>query len=110
MIHAERIRQIAHQKGESFAIDVIQQLVEASGFELLPFTTPDAEAIADVWLKLKANGATDQDWEKHRFDILLCAVAHSRGYMLVTDDTGDHFKAVPSRINTSALQKQLKQM
>jgi predicted nucleic acid-binding protein len=110
LVHAERIRQIADQKGEKFAIDVIQQLVEASGFELLPFSVEDAEAIADVWLALKAKGATDDDWKQHRLDLLLCAVAQSRDYTLVTDDTGSHFEVVSSRMNTTDLQNWLKQV
>ena len=110
LIHAERIRQIADQKGEDFAIDVIQQFVEASGFELLPFSVEDAEAIADVWLALKAKGATGDYWKQHRLDLLLCAIAQSRGYTLVTDDTGSHFEVVSSRMNTTDLQNWLRQM
>ncbi len=94
LVHAERIRQIANDKGEAFALDVIQQLVEASNFELLPFEVKDAEAVAELWLNLKAKGANESDWKKHRFDILLCAVARSRGYTLITDDLGVHFEIV----------------
>jgi len=104
LVHAERIRQIADQKGEDFAIDVIQQLVEDSRFELLPLDVADAEAVADVWLQLKSQGASDNDWRQHRFDILLCAIARARGYALVTDDTGQHFEAVPTRMSTAQLQ------
>ena len=104
LVHAERIRQIADQKGEDFAIDVIQQLVEDSRFELLPLDVADAEAVADVWLQLKSQGASDKDWRQHRFDILLCAIARARGYALVTDDTGQHFEAVPTRMSTAQLQ------
>ena len=104
LVHAERIRQIADQKGEDFAIDVIQQLVEDSRFELLPLDVADAEAVADVWLQLKSQGASDNDWRQHRFDILLCAIALARGYALVTDDTGQHFEAVPTHMSTAQLQ------
>lgn len=104
LVHAERIRQIADQKGEDFAIDVIQQLVEDSRFELLPLDVADAEAVADVWLQLKSQGASDNDWRRHRFDILLCAIARARGYALVTDDTGQQFEAVPTRMSTAQLQ------
>lgn len=110
LVHAERIRQIADKKGENFAIDTIQQLVEDSRFKLLPFDVQDAEAVADVWLDLKSQGASGDDWKRHRFDILLCAIARSRGYTLVTDDTGGHFGTVPSRMNTTDLQNWLEQM
>lgn len=100
LVHAERIRQIADEKGEDFAIDVIRQLVEDSRFELLPFGVADAEAVADVWLDFKSQGASDTDWKQHRFDILLCAIARARGFTLVTDDTGQHFGTVPSRMST----------
>ncbi len=109
LIHAERIRQIADQKGELFTLQVIQQLVADSGFQLLPFTVEDAEAVADAWLDLKARGATEADWKKHRFDILLCAIARSRGYALVTDDEGQHFEIVSERMKTTDLQSWLEQ-
>jgi len=104
LVHAERIRQIADEKGEEFAIDVIQQLVEDSCFELLPFDVRDAEAVSTVWLDLKSQGASDNDWKQHRFDILLCAIARARGFALITDDTGQHFGTVPSRMSTIDLQ------
>jgi predicted nucleic acid-binding protein len=104
LVHAERIRQIADERGEDFAIDVIQQLVEESRFKLLPFEVGDAEAVADVWLALKSQGASDDYWRQHRFDILLCAVARSRGYTLITDDKGQHFETVSSCMNTADLQ------
>ncbi|MCI0564185.1 MAG: PIN domain-containing protein [Nitrososphaera sp.] len=110
LIHAERIRQIADEKGDAFAIDVIRQLVDASGIELLPFTTEDAEAIADVWHYLKAKGATENDWRQHRFDLFLCAIAQSRGYTLITDDKGQHFEVITSRMSLTDLQKWLKQI
>ena len=106
----ERIRQIADKLGEDFAIHMIQQLVEASRFELLPFDVRDAEAVADVWLALKSQGESDDYWKQHRFDILLCAVARSRVYTLVTDDTGKHFKTVSSRMNITDLQHWLEQI
>ena len=107
LIHAERIRQLADKRGEDFAIHIIQQFVEASGFELLPFSVADAEAVASVWLKLKTQGLDDKYWRSHRLDILLCAVAKSRDYTLITDDTGRHFEVVASRMNTTELQNWL---
>ena len=109
LAHAERIRQIADEKGEDFAIHIIQQLVEASRFELLPFEVTDAEAVADVWLDLKSRGASDDVWRQHRFDILVCAIARARGYTLVTDDTGQHFETVPSRMNIAQLRNWIEQ-
>ena len=110
LAHAERIRQIADEKGEQFALHVIQQLVAESGFELLPFSVEDAEAMAEVWLALKAKGATEHDWEQNRLDILLCAVAQSRGCTLITDDAGQHFNVVTSRMKTTDLRKWLEQI
>lgn len=110
LVHAERIRQIAHEKGEAFAIDTIKQLVEASLFQLLPFEVADAEAVAEIWLALKAKGSSNDDWKQHRFDILLCAIAQARGYTLITDDKGLHFEAVSARMNTVGLQNWLEQL
>lgn len=110
LIHAERIRQIADEKGDDFAIHIIQQLVEASGFQLLPFTVADAEAVAQIWLTLKGQGATYEYWREHRFDILLCAIAQARGYTLITDDGGSHFEVVTSRMNTKDLLTWLAQL
>ena len=84
--------------------------MEASLFELLPFEIVDAEAVANVWLALKAKGSSDDDWKQHRFDILLCAIAQSRGYTLITDDTGQHFETVLARMNTPSLQNWLEQI
>ncbi len=100
IIHAERIRQLADDKGEAFAIDVIRQQVAQSEFDLLPFTTADAEALADLWHDLKsavepAHNAIDY-WRHNSIDLLLCAVARSRGYPLVTDDAGRHFDLLVS--------------
>lgn len=108
LIHAERIRQIVEERGENFALHIIQQLVAASGFELLPLSVEDAEAIAEVWLDLKKRETrSDKEWQtywrQNRFDILLCAIARSRGYTLVTDDKGVHFDVV-TRLNTADLQ------
>ncbi len=110
LVHAERIRQIADEKGETFAINTIQQLVEASLFELLPFEVTDAETVAEIWLALKAKGLGHDDWKKHRFDILLCAIARSRGYTLITNDAGQHFDVISDRKNTANLQSWLEQL
>jgi len=112
IIHAERIRQLADDKGEAFSIDVIRQAVNQSEFALLAFTTADAEALADLWHDLKSavDPATNADdyWRQNCIDILLCAVARSRGYTLVTDDSGDHFDwLTPGHMNTSELESWL---
>ncbi len=109
LVHAERIRQIADAKGEDFAIDVVQQLVEVSRFELLPFDVRDAEAVGEAWLDLKSRGASEDVWQQHRFDILLCAIARARGYTLVTDDTGKHFEIVSARMDSAELQSRIEQ-
>lgn len=112
VIHAERIRQLADKNGEDFAIDIIRQAVDQSEFALLPFTTADAEALADLWPELKAaiepaDNATDY-WRRNCIDILLCAVARARGYTLVTDDRGQHFDwLVAGRMNTGELESWL---
>lgn len=108
IIHAERVRQLADDRGEAFAIEVVRQQVAQSEFDLLPFTTADAEALADLWPDLKAAvepaGNADDYWRRNCIDILLCAVARSRGYTLVTDDKGQHFDwLVVERMDTGAL-------
>jgi predicted nucleic acid-binding protein len=110
LVHAERIRQIADARGEDFTIDVIQQLVEESRFELLPFDVRDAEAVGEAWLDLKSRGVSEDDWQQHRFDILLCAIARARSYTLVTDDAGKHFGIVSARMNTAELQSWIEQL
>jgi predicted nucleic acid-binding protein len=112
IIHAERIRQLADKNGEDFAIDSIRQAVDQSEFALLPFTTADAEALADLWLELKAGVEPGQNaveyWRRNCIDILLCAVARARGYTLVTDDQGQHFDwLVAERMNTGQLESWL---
>ncbi len=112
IIHAERVRQLADDRGEAFSIEVIRQQVIESGFDLLPFTTADAEALADLWHDLKsavepADNATAY-WRHNSIDILLCAVARSRGYPLVTDDQGRHFDLLAAkRMNTGELENWL---
>ena len=107
LVHAERIRQIAEQYGSSFAIDVVRQFVADARFELLPLAAGHAEAVADVWLQLKQIGVDDKYWQAHRFDIVLCAVARSSGYTLVTEETGSHFLVVPDRMDIEALEAML---
>jgi len=112
IIHAERVRQLADSKGETFAIEVIRQAVAQSEFDLLPFTTGDAEALADLWHDLKSAVEPTHDaidyWRRNSIDILLCAVARSRGYPLVTDDRGPHFDSLVSeRLNTGELESRL---
>ncbi len=109
LIHAERIRQIANSRGEQFAIDIIRQQVAASKFKLLPLSAQDAETVADVWLALKAREVTGDYWQTHKFDIVLCAIARSRNYTLITDDQGQHFEVVSSRMNTTQLENWLNQ-
>jgi predicted nucleic acid-binding protein len=104
LVHAERIRQIAEQYGGSFAIDVVRQFVADARFELLPLSVEHAETVADVWLQLRHNGMDDRYWQIHRFDIVLCAIARSSGYTLVTEEKGDHFALVSERVNTTELE------
>ncbi len=110
LVHAERIRQVADEKGHSFAIDVVRQFVNEYGFELLPLSIQHAEAIAEVWLNLKLQGYASTDWRAHRFDIVLCAIAQSSGYSLVTSDTGRHFKLVANRIEIDKLEAWLENL
>ncbi len=104
LMHAERIRQIAAEKGENFVIDFIRQAVKASKFQLLPFEVQDAEAIADVWLELNRNNQTKAYWKKHRLDILLHAIIYARNYPLATDDTGKHLETAAGLMNSTDLQ------
>ncbi len=109
IIHAERIRQLADSKGEAYAVDTVRQAVAQSEFALLPFSPADAEALADLWHDLKAAvepamNAADY-WRRNCIDILLCAVARSRGYTLVTDDKGQHFEwLVAAHMDTGQLE------
>lgn len=104
LVHAERIRQIAHQKGLDFAIDSLRQAINDAKFKLLPLNVEDAEAVADVWLYLVSQQlATEAYWNKNRFDIILCAIAHARQYPLVSDDQGKHFNFVPQLIRSQEL-------
>ncbi|MCB0231747.1 MAG: PIN domain-containing protein [Anaerolineae bacterium] len=104
LVHAERIRQIAEQYGEDFAIDVVRQFIADARFDLLPLTTEHAEELGDVWLQLQVTGCDEAYWHKHRFDIVICAIARSSGYTLVTDETGSHFDLLSDRINMTELQ------
>ncbi|MFN8486846.1 MAG: hypothetical protein U0350_04585 [Caldilineaceae bacterium] len=110
LVHAERIRQIADRYGDRFALDVVRQFINDASFELLPLTTLDAEAVADVWLELKAKGLADDYWKAHRFDIVLCAVARATGYMLIVEDRGQHFALILQRMRTSELVTWLKSL
>lgn len=110
LVHAERIRQLADEKGETFALDLIRQAVIASRFEPLPFEMQDAEAIGETWLTLKDKGYSDQEWQKYKMNVLLCAVARSRGYPLLTDDKGDHFDILPHKLNSSQLDQWLEHL
>ena len=103
LVHAERIRQVADQYGERFALDVVRQFIAAAQFELLPLSIADAEAMAALWLDLKESGADTEYWHQHRFDIVLCAIARTTGYTLVTDDQGAHFDRVAGRISLKEL-------
>ena len=107
LVHAERIRQIAEQYGGSFAIDVVRQFVADARFDLLPLVAEHAEAVAEIWLQLRQDGANEDTWRAHRFDIVLCAVALASGYTLVTEETGAHFAVVPDRMNIEALEVML---
>lgn len=104
LVHAERIRQIAEHYGGSFAIDVVRQFIADARFELLPLAAEHAETVAEIWLQLRQEGATEDTWRAHRFDIVLCAVARSSGYTLVTEEKGSHFALVPARMSTVELE------
>jgi len=114
IIHAERIRQIANQYGETFSIDAPRQFIRNYQFQLLPFSAQDAEAVAAIWLyicgKISVNDQQDY-WLHNCIDVLLCAVAHARGYMLVTNDQcGHHFEIVSDRMTTNELEARLMSM
>lgn len=110
LIHAERIRQIAEQYGGGFAIDVVRQFVADARFELLPLSVEHAETVGDVWLQLRQDGLDDTYWQAHRFDIVLCAIARSSGYTLVTEEKGNHFALVSERMNAAELETLLASM
>ena len=71
LVHAERVRQMADQFGDRFALSVVRQFIAAAQFELLPLSIADAEAMAALWLDLKESGADTEYWHQHRFDIVL---------------------------------------
>lgn len=115
LVHAERIRQLARDKGEQFALDFVRQQVKDSRFQPLSFSLGDAETVAHIWLALSQklnfphgdNEDASNYWNKHKLDILLCAVAVNRGYTLVTDDKGSHFDLVPMKLTVNELKQQL---
>ena len=108
LVHAERIRQVADRYGRQFSVDVVRQFIQDTRFEILPLTVGNAEAVADVWLELKSEGLDEDYWGKHRFDIVLCAIARSTGYTLVTAEVrGRHFDVVASRMSIGELESQL---
>ncbi len=109
LVHAERIRQVADEKGLTFSIDFFRQAVALTGFTLIDLTQEDAEAVAALWLELRDKGQTETYWKAHRFDILLCAIARTRGYTLITDDEGTHFQLVVRRQSSVELQQWLMQ-
>lgn len=104
LVHAERIRQIAEQYGGSFAVDVVRQFITDARFDLLPLAPEHAEAVAEIWLQLRQGGANEDTWRAHRFAIVLCTVARSSGYTLVTQETGSHFAVVSDRMDIAALE------
>lgn len=104
LVHAERVRQMADQYGDCFALNVIRQYIADTEFDLLPLSIADAEMLAEVWLELKESGADSNYWHQHRFDILLCAIARATGHTLVVEDRGRHFNGVPARMNISELE------
>ncbi len=105
LVHAERIRQIANHYGEQFAIDIVRQFIRDARFILHPLSVEDAESVADVWLKLKSWGMNEDYWKQHRFDILLCAIACSTGYKLITaEEHGTHFEILTERMSVQELE------
>lgn len=105
LVHAERVRQMADQFGDRFALSVIRQYIADTDFELLPLSIADAETLAEIWLELKQSGVDSKYWHQHRFDIMLCAVARATGYTLVVEDRGEHFKTIPARLSLNELEK-----
>jgi len=98
IVHAERIRQVADEYGKRFSINVVHQYLDERQFQILPFTAEQAEAIADLWIAIKSSNYYHEGyWRKNRFDIVLCAVAYSTGYMLVAEDGGKHFDLIERR-------------
>ncbi len=110
LVHAERIRQIADQFGDRFALNVIRQYLADTEFELLPLSIADAEMLSEVWIELKESGADTKYWHQHRFDILLCAIARATGYTLVVEDRGTHFKSVPARLSIAELESLINEL
>lgn len=104
LVHAERVRQIADQYGSGFAIDVVRQFIADARFDLLPLTAEHAETVAEVWLQLPEPDSTKDYWRAHRFDIILCAIARSTGYTLVSSETGSHFALVADRMSVAELE------
>jgi len=104
LVHAERLRQVADTRGENFAIDVVRQFIADARFQLLPLTTEQAETVAEIWLQLKRNRASEDYWKANRFDIVLCAIARSSGHTLVTDEKGEHFAVISDRMNMAELE------
>ena len=104
LVHAEIIRRMANEYGERYSIEVIRQVILDAQFELRPMSVDQAEAVADVWLALQNRGKDSAYWRAHRFDIVICAVAHATEYKLVTDDTGVHFRLVSDRIKSNELE------
>jgi len=95
IVHAERIRQVADDQGEKFSIKVVHQYLQAYGFQILPLSAKQAEAIADLWITIKSSDYYhDKYWERNRFDMVVCAVASATGYTLVAEDKGKHFDLV----------------
>jgi predicted nucleic acid-binding protein len=109
IIHAERIRQVADLYGENFALQTIRQLIQDYQFKLLELSVEDAEAVAELWLELKARAKDEKYWKQNRFDILLCAVARARGHALITDDDGEHFDLISPRKRSHELEAWLEQ-
>lgn len=104
LVHAERIRQIANHYDSDFAVDVVRQFVADARFDLLPLTAEHAETVAEVWLQLPEHEKTDNYWHAHRFDIVLCAIALSTGYVLMTEDSGSHLAVVADRMSIAELE------
>lgn len=109
IVHAERVRQLAEKEGLAFSLRVIQTYFRNNPIRFLDFSREDAEAVAEVWLRLKQEQAyTERDWRIHRFDILLCAVSLSRQMILVTDDIrGKHFNVLPPEQKMSSTELEL---
>jgi len=81
--------------GKEFALDTFDQFFQEYQLQILPFDKEQAEAVANLGITIKSSDHYHKKyWEKNRFDIVICAVAHATGYTLIAKDKGKHFDLV----------------